>query len=73
MNIIIYTCMQHILLTGWFRAGRGCIDQVFAVRQEIEKVIEKDKVVYAAFVDLEKAHERSCGWLCKSMVQVESY
>ena len=27
---------------GGFRAGRGCIDQVFAMRQVIEKVIEKD-------------------------------
>ena len=42
---------------GGFRAGRGCIDQVFAVRQVFEKVIEKDKVVYAAFVDLEKAYD----------------
>ena len=24
-----------------FRAGRGCVDQVIAVRQVIEKVIEK--------------------------------
>ena len=36
---------------------RGCVDQIFAVRQVIEKVIEKDKVVYAAFVDLEKAYD----------------
>ena len=42
---------------GGFRAGRGCIDQVFAVRQVFEKVIKKDKVVYAAFVDLEKAYD----------------
>ena len=28
-----------------------------AVRQVTEKVIEKDKVVYAAFVDLEKAYD----------------
>ena len=45
---------------GGFRAGRGYIDQVFAVRQVIEKVIEKDKVVYAAFVDLEKAYDSVC-------------
>ena len=36
-----------------FRGRRGCVDQIFAVRQVTEKVIEKDKVVYAAFVDLE--------------------
>ena len=45
---------------GGFIAGRGCIDQVFAMRQVIEKVIEKDKVVYAAFVDLEKAFDSVC-------------
>ena len=40
---------------GWFRAGRGCNDQIITVRQIMEKTIEKDKVVYMAFVDLEKA------------------
>ena len=29
------------------------MDQIFAVRQVIEKVIEKDKVVYAAFGSLD--------------------
>ena len=42
---------------GGFRVRRGCVDQIFAVRQVTEKVIEKDDVVYAAFVDLEKAFE----------------
>ena len=42
---------------GGFRMGRGCVDQVFAVRQVTEKVIEKGKVAYAAFVDLEKAYD----------------
>lgn len=41
---------------GEFRAGGGCADQVFAVRQAFE-VIEKD-VEYAAFVDLERAYDR---------------
>ena len=45
---------------GGFIAGRWCIDQVFAIRQVIEKVIKKDKVVYAAFVDLEKAFDSVC-------------
>ena len=45
---------------GGFRAGRGCIDQVFAVRQVIEKVIKKDKVVYAAFVELQKGYDSVC-------------
>ena len=41
---------------GGFRVRRGCVDQILAVGQ-VEKVIEMDKVVYAAFVDLEKAYD----------------
>ena len=42
---------------GGFRLGRGCIDQIFAVKQIVEKIIEKNKKVYMAFVDLEKAYD----------------
>ena len=35
-----------------FRVGRGCVDQVFVVRQAVEKTIEKDKEAHMAFVDL---------------------
>ena len=42
---------------GGFRAGRSCSDQIFAVRQVVEKTIEKDRVLYMAFVDLEKAYD----------------
>ena len=38
---------------GGFRSGRGCSDQIFAVKQIVEKTIEKDKKMYMAFVDLE--------------------
>ena len=41
---------------GGFRVRRGCVDQLFAVREAIDNVIEKDKVVYAAFADMEKAY-----------------
>ena len=40
---------------GGFRAVRGCNDQIFAVRHIGEKTIEKNKITYMAFVDLEKA------------------
>ena len=43
---------------GGFRPGRGCVDQVFAVRQISEKAREKGKKVYAGFMDLEKAYDR---------------
>ena len=42
---------------GGFRAGRRCNDQIFAIKQIVEKTIEKDKKTYMAFVDLEKAYD----------------
>ena len=41
-----------------FRQGRGCIDQVFSLRQMSEKACEKGKQLYMCFVDLEKAYDR---------------
>ena len=41
-----------------FRRGRGCVDQVFVVRQICEKFLEKGKDVFWAFMDLEKAYDR---------------
>ena len=41
-----------------FRRGRGCIDQIFIVRQICEKYLAKGKDVYFAFLDLEKAYDR---------------
>ena len=43
---------------GGFRRGRGCTDQVFAVRPVCEKYLAKGKNVYWAFMDLEKAYDR---------------
>ena len=41
-----------------FRSGRGCADQIFAVRQVCEKYLAKGKDVFWAFMDLEKAYDR---------------
>jgi hypothetical protein len=41
-----------------FREGMGCIDQIFSVRQVVEKYLEKGKKVYSAFIDLEKAYDK---------------
>ena len=41
-----------------FRSGRGCVDQVFVMRQLSEKMIDKKKSLYAAYMDLEKAYDR---------------
>jgi hypothetical protein len=37
--------------------GAGA-DQIFTVQQVIEKCLEVKKIVFAAFVDLEKAYDR---------------
>ncbi len=38
-----------------FGKGRGCIDQIFAMKRLVEEYLGKDKKLYAAFMDLEKA------------------
>ena len=40
-----------------FRQGRGCMDQVFAVRQVCEKYLANGKDVFWAIMDLEKASD----------------
>ena len=41
-----------------FRAKRGCVDQIFALKQIGEKVQEKKSRVYVGFIDLEQACDR---------------
>ena len=41
-----------------FRRGRGCMDQIFIVRQICEKYLGKGKDMYFAFLDLEKVCDR---------------
>ena len=43
---------------GGFRAGRGCVDQIFTLKLIGEKAREKKCRVYVGFVDLEKAYGR---------------
>ena len=40
-----------------FRQGRGCTDQVFAVRQVCEKYLANGKDIFWEFMDLEKAYD----------------
>ena len=49
---------QTILLLVIIRRGRGCVDQVFVVRQGCEKYLAKGKDSFWAFMDLEKAYDR---------------
>ena len=41
-----------------FMPGRGTTDAIFVVRQVQEKFLEKNRRLYLAFVDLEKAFDR---------------
>ncbi len=43
---------------GGFRKGRGCVDQIFAVKMLVKKYLEKDRKLFAAFMALEKAYDR---------------
>ncbi len=43
---------------GGFWKGRGCINQIFAVKILVEKYLEKDRNLFAAFMDLEKDYDR---------------
>ena len=42
---------------GGFRKGRSCADQLFTIRQMSEKMLEKNKKMVVACVDLEKAYD----------------
>ena len=41
-----------------FRKGRGCVDQIFILRLVVEKFLAKNKKLYVAFMDLEKAYDK---------------
>ena len=40
-----------------FKQGRGCMYQMFSVRQVCEKYLANEKDVFWAFMDLEKAYD----------------
>ena len=41
-----------------FRAGKGCVDQIFTLKQIGEKAREKKCRVYVRFLDLEEGYDR---------------
>ena len=43
---------------GGFREGRGCVDQIFTLKQIGEKGLQKKCRVYVGFIDLEKVYNR---------------
>jgi hypothetical protein len=54
------TILEAILLEeqNGFRTGRSCIDNVFTIKQTIEKRREFNLETHIAFLDLEKAFDR---------------
>ena len=44
---------------GGFRGERGCVDQIFTVKMLAEKYLVKGRKLYEAFMDLEKAYDKS--------------
>ena len=47
-----------------FRQGRGCMDQVFAVRQVCEKYLANGRDIFSAFIDLERPMILSIDMVC---------
>ena len=47
-----------------FKQGRGCMDQVFSIRQVYEKYLANGKDVFWAFMDLKRHMIRSIGMVC---------
>ncbi len=43
---------------GGFRKGKSCVDQIFAIKMLIEAYLGMHRKLYAAFMDLEKEHDR---------------
>ena len=44
---------------GGLRSARGCIDQIFVLKQLVEKYREKRKGLHKAIMDLEEAYVES--------------
>ncbi len=62
---------------GGFRKGRGCVDQIFAMKRLVEEYLEKDKSCMQLLWILRRhtigLTEKLSGVCCKSMMWVDSY
>ena len=45
---------------GGFKSGRSCVNQIFAIRQLSEKILEKNKQIIIVCIDLQKAYDKVC-------------
>ena len=41
-----------------FKAGRGCVNQIFTLKQIGERARERKRRVYVGFIDLQKSYDR---------------
>ena len=58
MEILVRDIVDIDSMQFGFRPGRGTTDAIFILRQLQEKYMAKGKLLYFAFVDLEKAFDR---------------
>lgn len=51
-----------------FRKGKGCVDHIFGLKMLVEKYPDKDRKLFADFMNLKKAYDRveqvAGGWQC---------
>ena len=73
LNGRLMAVAEKILLEqqSGFRKGRGTTDQIFCVRQMIEKHIEHQDPLYMAFIDLKKAYDSVSRSLLMSILRAE--
>ena len=54
----VYDCVNIYLYMYLCMYGRGCVDQVFVMKQMSEKFVDKNKSLYVAYMNFEKAYDR---------------
>ncbi len=74
LNDRLMKIAEQILLEqqAGFRKGRGTTDQIFCVRQIIEKHLEHGKALYMAFIDLKKAYDSVSRLLLMAILSTRS-
>ena len=60
IRVIDSTKEQVAQEQGGFKSGRGCTDQIFVLKQMVEKYREKRKEMHVVFMDLEKVYDKVC-------------
>lgn len=45
------------MVQRWFRKVQGCVDEIFVIKTVMEEYLGKDKKLYGAFMNLQKAYK----------------